>query len=192
MKVIYFHTETAQQDFPKAWDAITALQEKGINITRELTSVTDDYSYWAGLNKYWGRSNLSIIEQDIVVRTEKLDSLIRCSCQCCTYYFKCSSLYLPNTLALGCRIADPEFEHLFPADMPNIPEWATFSGVGLVKFSARLQQNPLERFPVKTRANGMRGLNADNAIIQNINSWMRPQGGMLCFHVHGEVEHLHK
>ena len=192
MKICYFHTERAQADFPLAWANATLLRDRykpafGFYETHR----SSDYSYADALIPLWGNEDLIIMEQDVLASPQMISSLIQCQCRACTYTFKNSAVY-GESLALGCRLWDPEGNFLLNAHEKILPNYATFSGVGLVKIGKEFQKVPLHRFAVKTRANGGKGQNADNAILQNINAWANPLGWSFTYHVHGKVEHLHQ
>ena len=194
MNIAYFHIEGVDKKYPEAWNRIDELNKSGYGISKELTTIKDDFSYCDAIMKYWGHDDLILIEQDNLVTKEQLDSLINCPEPACAYWFYNSDKWLPGTLSIGCRIADPDKNFMINSDQIPLLEdgtvrYATFSGTGLTKISKRLQRLPLERFSQKTIANGFTGKNTDNALVENINLGL--DGCWVRFHLHGEVEHSH-
>lgn len=147
------------------------------NILDEKTSVSDEYSYWKALCKYWQKDDLIIIEQDIVASPEFIAELINCECKDCAFKYK---IYTPTTKenqpiwAYGLFDRDGTWIRLESGDY----ETAQFTGLGFIKISKESQLKfNLQENPTTFRQN------LDMVICKGIKTY---------FHMHHEVDHLHR
>lgn len=98
--ILFVYTERSLDTNKPSHQLIDSLISKGWDIKKELTTLDDEFSVWAAINKYWGRGQDVIsIEQDIIFTEQQLQHLVDCNNSGANFIAGCSSWFVaaPNS-----------------------------------------------------------------------------------------------
>ena len=123
MTVLYCYTKIHER-------ALEALASDEFEIALTNTS-GDEFTYWRALSRWWGFDDLIIIEHDIVVNPDTIESLYVCNEDWCVYTYPIwdNGWHTDITAALGCTKFSVNLQEQFPSLEPPVPwhhiEWIT-------------------------------------------------------------------
>ena len=190
MIILFWFTPEAKETNRDTFEFIKALQADGYpDIVMEETATEDPYSCYVVLQKYWGRDDLVIIDQDMMFSRADLDRIIMCREKMCTapYVAAQYSQYVKGEEALTIGYYDKNgIVHLYTRNL-MIPRMVEFCGTGLTKIAKELQCAPLEPFTTSTPKHLGDGI--DKSIFKNLN---KDKQQKQLVHVHPEVTHNHR
>ena len=159
--ILHPYSNNREENQRRTWDFLSRLdKERPYKIVHKL--VTGKYGYDNFLAEYWGKSDILVIEQDIVPTISQVDEIINCKEEWCAFKYR---------------------TNLITFVLFNI--WFT-SALGFTKISRRLQQ----KYPSSLWVQTPKGNEGWRNIDQRVFHHMCNVDGLHA-HIHGIVEHNH-
>ena len=182
MIVMHAHIENVEQTYAETYRCVANLKLAHPEYTYvdETTPKFDRWSYWYAINKYWGKDDLMLIDQDVIFDVSQFEQLRNCNHGWCCFYYMRSSQYNEKFVSAW----DPAVPSSYTK--ATVPEFVAYASNGFMLISKRLQTTPLMKFTVRTPiVEAKLGEGADNSIIKNI----RITNPQLLIHLHGQIQH---